>query len=76
MSKRNPQDQGYKRTTIVLPEALDRNLHIFAAQKGKTRNEIVVEALIDTLTKAGLQPLQIPKSVDIKVEYEDGAPSQ
>ena len=59
----------YVRTTIVLPAALDQNLEIFCAKETKTKNQAVIKALTIMLEGAGLEPLRLPKSVEVNVSY-------
>ena len=61
---------GYRhrtiRTTIVLPEALDQNLELYALQKGVPKVEVIKHALHEHLTAEGLQPGRSPRNIEVK----------
>ena len=57
------------RTTIVLPQALDRNLEIYCAKTGTGKSKVVEKILFDSLTAEGLQPDRTPTSVEVNVSY-------
>jgi hypothetical protein len=57
------------RTTIVLPQALDRNLEIYCAKVGTGKSKVIEKILFEFLTKEGLHPDRTPKSVEVNVCY-------
>jgi hypothetical protein len=54
-----------RRTTIVLPRALDANLEIFAGQLGVPKVEVIKQALSEFLKHNGFEPDRTPKRVHV-----------
>jgi 6-phosphogluconolactonase/glucosamine-6-phosphate isomerase/deaminase len=50
------------RTTLVLPDVLDRNLEIWCALNGRSKADVVKEALSSFLSQRGLQPDKRPRT--------------
>ena len=48
------------RTTIILTEAIDRNLEVLAALTGRGKGEVIREALSAYLQGHGLKPEKLP----------------
>lgn len=59
--RRNRHDgMGVRRTTVVLPEALDFNLSFYALMQGRAKGEIVRDALAQYIRAHGLDPDRVP----------------
>lgn len=56
-----------RRTTIVIPEALDANLGIVAARRGVSKSELFRKAVEELIKGEKLDPTRQPKRV--LVEY-------
>jgi hypothetical protein len=62
-----PDDGGQTvRTSIVLPQALDENLGLYALSNRTSKSEVIAKLLIEFLTREGYQPLKRPK---VEVKY-------
>lgn len=55
------------RTTVVFPAALSANLEVFALQTGRSKNEVLTDALTKYLADNGLSPDKYPQ---VKVSYK------
>jgi hypothetical protein len=56
---------GMARTTAVLPTALNENWEVCALRQGVPKNEVLVKALSEYLSRQGLQPDKRPKTIEI-----------
>lgn len=54
------------RTTVVVPEALDRNLALWCAKTGSTKSDIITRLLSDFLSSEGFQPHRRPRTVEVQ----------
>ena len=57
------------RTTILLPETLNKNLEVLSLKMGETKSDIVRNALSNYLEAKGLDPSSLP---NITVSYGSG----
>jgi len=53
----------FVRTTLVLPDTLDRNLEVMCAVMGLNKSQAVRDALTEFLIKHGFQPDKKPRTV-------------
>jgi len=58
-------DQNIRRTTLVLPDPLDRNITIECARQGITKTEFFVRLARKALTRRGLNPDRLPNVVTV-----------
>jgi len=49
------------RTTLVLPEPLDKNVEAYCAKEGVSKNEAFLQLLSQALTADGYKPDKTPK---------------
>jgi hypothetical protein len=54
------------RTTIIIPETLDKNLAVFSLRAGTSKNEVIKTAIREFLIGKGLRPDEQPQ---IEVRY-------
>jgi hypothetical protein len=54
-----------RRTTLVLPAALDQNLEMLCAMRGVAKGEVIKTVLSEFLSKQSLQPDKSPKNISI-----------
>lgn len=54
------------RTTLLLPRILDRNIEVFCAMKGVSKNAGMLKLIAKSLEEAGLKPEEAP---EIRVHY-------
>lgn len=53
------------RTTIVLPEELDRNIEVLCSIERRPKGEVIASAIKQFLERKGLQPDKSPKGVNV-----------
>jgi transposase InsO family protein len=63
---RCPKPESVVRTTLVLPDVLDRNLEVWCAMNGRSKGDAVKEALTVFLTQRGLRPNKRPR---VEISY-------
>jgi hypothetical protein len=51
------------KTTLVVTDVLNRNLEIYSAIHGMTKNDAVVKCIQDQLSASGFKPDQYPREV-------------
>ena len=56
-----------RRTTIILPTALDKNLEALALLQDVGKGEIIRRALIEYVRAAGLHPQKLP---NVEISYK------
>jgi len=52
------------RTTLIVTDVLNRNLEIYCALNGMSKNDGVVKLITDQLSAEGFKPDQYPKEVN------------
>jgi hypothetical protein len=60
---------GMLRTTLILPEILDRNIEVFCAANGLSKNAGMLQLISECLRKQGYRPDETP---EIRVHYKRG----
>ncbi len=61
---------GVLRTTLVLPENLNRNIEVYSASRGISKNEAMLTLISGKLEDLGYQPDQLPH---VSVHYGSGS---
>jgi hypothetical protein len=51
------------KTTLIVTDVLNRNLEIYSAMHGMTKNDAVVKCIEDQLSAKGFRPNQYPVDV-------------
>jgi hypothetical protein len=57
---------GQLRTTLVLPESVDRNVEVFSVTRGISKNAAMLILISDGLRGMGFRPEQTP---EIQIHY-------
>jgi hypothetical protein len=61
-----PAEKRFSRTTVILPEALKRNIDLLAASNRRPIGEVIREALAQYVSQHGLVPEVVPQ---VKFSY-------
>lgn len=59
---------GQLRTTLILPEPLDRNIEVFSATRRISKNAAMLLLIAESLRERGFRPEETP---EIKVHYKE-----
>ncbi len=51
------------RTTILIPQAVDQNLEVYALNAKTSKGDVITKLLVSFLRQNGFQPDKIPKEI-------------